>query len=184
MLQPHEDRLKKAVIDDRAVRKRLDAKLESVKGRRLGEIEDRFNAIRTRIKELHDEAHEAMKLPVTKKELLESAKAQLRSGREQAIGKYIMDQLKAGQAKYAIPFSQVSARHEFREKLNIWQLFFLAASEKDIESAVESLEEIGVPAEERENKIQAINKEIQRLTEILDSEAPDLIESEAVKLSK
>jgi hypothetical protein len=41
----HENRVRRAVSDDRAARKRLDAKLEGVKGRRLGEIEDRFNTI-------------------------------------------------------------------------------------------------------------------------------------------
>jgi hypothetical protein len=132
-----------------------------------------------RIKELHDEAHEAMKLPITKEELLKVAKAELREGRERAIGKYIMDQLKGAQAGYITPFSQTGCNHTFSDDLNVWQLFFLAVSEKDIEFAVESLEETGVPANEREARIKAINEEVQRLSEILDSENPDLIEAEA-----
>ena len=180
----HENRVRQAVSDDRAARKRLDAKLEGVKGRRLGEIEDRFNTIRARIKELHDEAHEAMKLPITKEELLKVAKAELREGRKRAIGKYIMHQLKGAQAGHITPFSQTGCNHTFSDDFNVWQLFFLAVSEKDIEFAVESLGESGVPANEREARIKAIDEEVQRLSEILDSENPDLIEAEGVKLSK
>lgn len=163
-----------AIQNDRERRGAIGKTLKDIKSFLLGDIEDRFNAVTARINQLHDEKHEIIKQPITKAELLEEALGAFRSAKSKAINGFLRTHLEGVQLRNAVPFDDRSINLHFSNETNMWQVFMLAVSEKDIRACVEAIDTQGVPAKQRDEHIKEIDAEVDRLEQLLKGDPKDI----------
>lgn len=141
--------------------------MEEAKRRAMARMEDRHNKIMAAIKKLQDERHDIAYTPPMKEALAKTMKDALKATRKSVIELYFKKHVEACQKNSnAKPFDNTSMRFMFGEG-NAWRLVPFCISNKDIDCAISGLDEIGIPEEERENKLEEIDKEIDRLFKTL-----------------
>jgi len=163
--------------DEQALQK-VSKDVETIKSIKIEEIERRYNEIAAKIKALQDEKHELMRAPMTKEELLDLAKNNLRGRKESVLRDILAAHLKDCQTARAFPFDPSIFRRTFDE-VKGWRLAYFAISEADVEEAVNQLEAVGIPEAERTAKIEKIDKDIAELSSLAEKESQALLQARA-----
>jgi hypothetical protein len=167
----YQTKLNEVIDDDSKKINELNDISIDIEKRKLGELQDHHQKIKTKILQLQEEKQELYRAPFTKEELLKIAKEELRKKRsEWGINRGLVLHLKSCQAAGVFPFDQVALRTSVFPESQAWKLAYFCITEKDIEEAIALLPDIGVSLEEREEKIKKIDKEISRLSGLLEKE--------------
>jgi chaperonin cofactor prefoldin len=140
---------------------------EEIIERKFDKIRKQYEGIEERIRKLQDQRNELFCGAITKEEILANAKDKLREGRKFFIKSLLGNHLKACQERNMPPFGGTTMRVHVCPPDKAWQLFYFAVYENDLEEAIASLPDIGMPIAEREKKIKEIDKEISELQKIL-----------------
>lgn len=151
---------------NREVLKDVTRKREEILARKIDKAQRQYEQIEAEIKRLQDQKSEFLSGAVTKAEILKKAKEQLFARREQSVEIILVKHLSECQAANVMPF----AGDHIIPDHHLGKLFFFAISEKDVESAVALLPDIGMSIAEREAKIKEINLEIDKLQKIIEDD--------------
>lgn len=135
---------------------------ETIKAQAMDKIRKEHNALMEQIQSLMDEKAEILRSPMSKIELMEIVKEELKKCREEALS-ILRAHLESCHKGHSTPFSALAIKWEFSEE-KAYRLLWLFINEKDIKALVDSLPEIGIPAIERDTKISCIDEKIATLT--------------------
>ena len=166
------DTRQKVREQNKDIRKEIADKTETIQGKKIQAIRDRHDKIREQVDELIKEKDELLTGPISKVELLTLAKEQYAKHRKEfAVDGLLKNHLAACQKSgRAFPFEPTEIKVHSMIELNLWRLFFLVFTPKDIEEVIATLPDIGISTEEREKKIKEIYKKVKHLTGQLDEE--------------
>lgn len=123
-----------------------------------------LNGFRKRIEELQDQRTFVLQAPMNKKEFLARVKELVHDAKKQALNRLVLMPLATTKESNLLP--TLETRREFPEH-NLWSLLYLAISDEDLEKVVGELPDTGLSTEERKAKVDEINAEITKLTDIL-----------------
>ncbi len=143
---------------------KLTRTMDDIARSRVSEIEGRANKIKAKIQGLIDKKSEIFGQPYSKAELLRQAKQALKEGKKQfLLETLLIPYLK----KCQVGKGNIFANHDMRVYLadpdRLWRYVFAIITEKDLEEAVGTLDEVGIPEAEREERIKKVDVEIEAL---------------------
>lgn len=164
------DILQEIVGENRDTLLEVQRRVNELKAKKVQELQDRLDASLAEVKALQEERLTLVKMPVQKKEFLKTAKKRLREMRSEALEGILMDHLAQSQEQNTVPLQSSSIKLTVMADKNLWRLFFISLTDKDLEILVDKLPNIGISAKDRESRLAEIDKRILKLSSALEVE--------------
>jgi hypothetical protein len=160
--------------EDLRKEKKLDAKMEDLKKKGMVTLQEKYETLKRRLKELLDNKQNLLQAPMTKGEILELSKHALRKyWKENSLEGFLVQHLQNAMERKNIPLDPSHVRLELfgrgRDD-DAWKLVYWIITEKDLEKAASSLPDNGLAEAEREAQIKDIDEEISELEACLAKE--------------
>jgi len=152
---------------DQALLKEAGKDSEEIVARQVDKIQRQYKEIEAQIKQLKDAKSELLSGEITKEEILETAKMVLRDEKKFFIENFLTEHLKDCQVHNWIPFGRSGLKVSLLNPERCWKLFFFSVTEDDLEKAAAGLPDTGISMKERKAKIEEIDKEISRLSNVI-----------------
>lgn len=164
------DALQTIVSEDRNALVDTQRKINEIKAKKAQELQDRLDSIMAEIKSLQEQKHELVRMPVQKKEFLKIVKDRLEQERAAALEEMLLDHLEQSQKQNTSPLQASGIKLTVMAEKNLWRLFFLGLTEKDLKTLVNKLPDIGISANDRVFKIAEIDSRIAELSQAIEEE--------------
>lgn len=164
------DALQTIVTEDRDALVDAQRKVNKIKAKKAQELQDRLDSIMAEIKSLQDQKHELVRTPVQKKEFLKIVKDRLEEERAAALEEILLDHLGQSQKQNIPPLQASGIKLTVMAEKNLWRLFFLGLTEKDLKALVGKLPDIGISANDREIQLAEIDSRIAELSLAIEEE--------------
>ena len=160
-----QEQKKEVRLQDRTKVKDLHDKIETIQAIKGDKLQKRYQQTKEQIIKLTEEREELFSQPICKAELLELAKQEYQKNKEEfAMQGLLKKHLAECQGHRSYPFNPTNIRVNMLTESQVWRLFFLVFTEKDIEETIATLPDIGISVEERERRIREIDKQIDKLS--------------------
>jgi len=157
-----DEKIKEIREMDRGNLKSFISDAETIRAQALDKIEKEHRDLVEKIQALMDEKGDILRAPMSKAELLEYAKEELKKCRDTVLS-LLRTHLEACGKGQDIPFNELAMKYMFSEN-KAFRLPWLILTDKDIKGLVDGLPEIGITVAERDVKIAAIDEQIAELT--------------------
>ena len=144
--------------------------VNEIKQQRAEELQTRLDALLAKMKSLQEEELVLAKMPVQRKEFLEIAKDQLRDMRTDALGEMLLPHLQECQENNTPPLQPAALKLTVMAEKNLWRLFYVGLTEKDLKKLVNSLPDIGISDFDRNDRLAGVTAEIKKINDILKTE--------------
>ena len=144
--------------------------VNEIKQQRAEELQTRLDALLAKMKSLQEEELALCKMPIQRKEFLELAKDQLRDMRTDALGEMLLPHLQECQENNTTPLQPSALKLTVMAEKNLWRLFYVGLTEKDLKKLVNSLPDIGISDFDRNDRLAGVTAEITKINDILKTE--------------
>ncbi len=144
--------------------------VNEIKKRKAEEWQARLDGFLADMKVLQEEEILLAKMPVQRKEFLEIAKDQLADMRADALGEMLLPHLQECQENNTPPLQPSALKLTVMAEKNLWRLFYIGLTEKDLKKLVNSLPDIGISDKERVDKLAEVTAKIKGISDVLETE--------------